>query len=103
MKGACAGVVLASLTLAGGDAMANVLRPEAAALKEARVPFPYEAWGALLERYVDGEGRVDYAAIDRAAFEKVLAAVAASGPRHQPDQYPTREAKEAYYLNAYNV
>jgi hypothetical protein len=97
---------LLSLLLAmalGGAAAANTVRPDATALKEAAVPFVPDAWDALLKRYVDDEGRVDYGAVDRAAFEKVYAAVAASGPRRQPDKYPTREAKEAYYLNAYNV
>jgi hypothetical protein len=67
------------------------------------VPFPYAAWDALLEKYVDGKGRVDYNAIDRGAFEKVFAAVAASSPKKNPDKYPTKNAQKAYYIDAYNV
>jgi hypothetical protein len=92
------------LVLAGaGSACASVIKPDEAAVKAAAVPFPYAAWDALLKKSVDDQGRVDYATIDRAAFEKVFAAVAASSPKKAPSQYPTRAAKEAYYLNAYNV
>ena len=66
-------------------------------------PFPYGEWTALLARNVDGNGRVDYAAVDRAAFERVFAAVAASSPKSKPALYPSKAAREAYYLDAYNV
>jgi hypothetical protein len=84
----------------------EVLRPDAAALKDAPQSFPVEDWDALLRKYVDDQGRVDYPALAKAdlpAFERVFAAVAASSPRAEADRYPTRGAREAYYLNAYNV
>ena len=55
--------------------------------------FPYDAWNALLGKYVDSKGRVDYGAVDRAAFDKVVAAVAA----------PSSKKDKAFYLDAYNV
>ena len=52
---------------------------------------------------VDGEGRVDYARIDRAALEQLYAALAASSPKSHPDLYKTKHAKLAYYVNGYNL
>ncbi len=84
-------------------ACAATIKPDAAAVAAAPVPFPWAQWNALLARYVDGKGRVDYNAIDRGAFDKVFAAVAASSPKKTPDQYPTKDAQKAFYINAYNV
>ena len=85
------------------QAWGATVRPDAAAVAAAPVPFPYAQWDALLRKYVDGKGRVDYNAIDRAAFDKVFAAVAASSPKKSPDQYPSKDAQKAFYLDAYNV
>lgn len=84
-------------------ACAATVKPDAAAVAAAPVPFPYAGWSALLGKYVDDKGRVDYNAVDRAAFDKLFAAVAASSPKKNPDKYPSREAAKAYYLDAYNV
>jgi hypothetical protein len=84
----------------------QVMRPDAAALERAPAAFPFADWDALLSKYVDDQGRVDYPALagaDRPTFEGIFAAVAASSPEAQPARYPTRAAQEAYYLNAYNV
>jgi hypothetical protein len=83
--------------------LAGTIKPDAAAVAAAPVPFPYAEWDALLKKYVDGKGRVDYNAIDKAAFDKVFAAVAASSPKKTPAQYPTQNAQKAFYLDAYNV
>lgn len=105
MRIALASVALAvvALVIAAHRACAATIKPDAAAVAAAKVPFPYADWNALLARYVDGKGRVDYNAIDRGAFEKVFAAVAASSPKKNPDQYPSKDAQKAYYINAYNV
>jgi Protein of unknown function, DUF547 len=81
----------------------GTIKPDAAAGAAAPVPFPYAEWSALLAKYVDGKGRVDYNAIDKAAFDKVFAAVAASSPKKTPDKYPSPSAQKAYYIDAYNV
>jgi hypothetical protein len=88
---------------AASPAFATTLKPDAAALAAAPVPFPFEAWDKLLKKYVDGKGRVDYNAIDRAELEKVFAAVAASSPKKNPEKYATKNAQKAYYIDAYNV
>lgn len=96
-------LAVAVVALVGARALAATIKPDAAAVAAAKVPFPYAEWDALLERYVDDKGRVDYNAIDRAAFDKVFAAVAASSPKKNPAAYPTADAQKAYYLDAYNV
>jgi len=99
MRFVAVAVALASASVA----CAATVKPDPAAVAAAKVPFPYADWDALLKKYVDGKGRVDYNAIDRAAFEKIFAAVAASSPKKTPDQYPSKDAQKAFYINAYNV
>ncbi len=96
-------VVVLVVVASAASARAATVKPDAAAVAAAPPTFPYAQWTALLEKYVDDKGRVDYNAIDKAAFEKVFAAVAKSSPKKDPDKYPTKEAQKAYYLNAYNV
>ncbi len=101
-----------SLGLGGLTALPGELcgRAEAKALAP-RLPAPagplsaadYEA---LLQRYVDAEGRVDYAALkskDADAVEKLYAVLAATGPDKTPALYKEKGAALAYYLSAYNL
>jgi hypothetical protein len=92
-----------SLLLLSCNAFGNVIKPDPDALAKAVTPFPWQAWTALLQKHVDDKGRVDYAAIDRAAFEPLFAAVAASSPKRNPGEYPSRDAQKAFYIDAYNV
>jgi hypothetical protein len=96
-------VAAAAVLAIASIACAATVKPDPAAVAAAKVPFPYGEWDTLLKKYVDGKGRVDYNAIDRAAFEKIFAAVAASSPKKTPDQYPSKDAQKAFYINAYNV
>lgn len=63
------------------------------------------AYAALLERYVDGEGRVDYAglALDRERLDAAYAGVAARSPDSHPGAFPRREDRLAYWINGYNL
>jgi len=84
-------------------AYAGSLAPKVAAPSGA---FPFAEYDALLKKYVDEEGRVDYAALkaqDAGTIEKLYAAVAATGPDKTPDLYKGNNAALAYYLSAYNV
>jgi uncharacterized protein DUF547 len=99
MRIVAAVAVLAVASVACGA----TVKPDAAAVAAAPVPFPWAQWDALLKKYVDGKGRVDYNAIDRGAFDKVFAAVAASSPKKNPDKYASKDAHKAFYINAYNV
>jgi hypothetical protein len=100
---------LVAVTIAVADtACASVVKPDEAAVAAAPATFPYSEWNALLGKYVDDVGRVDYGRLkstpeDLARFEKVFAAVAASSPKKTPAKYATKDARLAYYLNAYNV
>ena len=68
--------------------------------------FPFAEYDALLKKYVDEQGRVDYQALkqhDSATIEKLYAFVAGTGPDKTPALYKGRDAALAYYLTAYNV
>ena len=82
---------------------AGVLAPRVPAPAGA---FPFAEYDALLKRYTDGEGRVDYDGLkakDAATLERLYATLAATGPDKTPELYKGRDAALAYYLSAYNV
>ncbi len=61
-------------------------------------------WDRLLKKYTDAEGRVDYwrlkgDAADVRALEGLAAQIAAA----RPEELPSERAREAFYLDAYNV
>jgi hypothetical protein len=68
-------------------------------------PPPYDIWARVLERHVDDQGRVDFAALasdggDLARFVNHVAQVA---PASHPALFPDRPSVLAYHLNAYNA
>ena len=67
--------------------------------------FDHQDWSAVLSRFVDERGGVDYAGLarDRAALDRYLAQIAEIGPRSTPEQFPTQWYELAYYVNAYNA
>jgi len=67
--------------------------------------FDYRDWNAVLARFVDPQGRVDYAGLsgNRAALDRYLTQIAEAGPRSTPERFPTRADELAYYVNAYNA
>ncbi len=62
-------------------------------------------WGAVLERFVDDHGRVDYAGLsrDRAGLDRYLASLARTSPDSDPGTFPTADDRLAYWINAYNA
>jgi hypothetical protein len=82
---------------------AIVVRPVgglAAPVTEGRVD--HSAYDALLRRYVDDRGLVDYAAwkaADVPALERYLASMAAV----RPDELADRDERLAYWINVYNA
>jgi hypothetical protein len=66
---------------------------------------PYEAWARVLEKFVDIQGRVDFAGLanDRADLDRFVAYVYATGPNNQPQLFATPEHVLAYHINAYNA
>ena len=63
------------------------------------------AWAAVLTRFVDSQGRIDFPAIasDPSDLDRYVAYLAAEDPRSNPSAFPTPEDALAYYLNAYNA
>src|SRR3954469_14202799 len=98
--------LVVAVALGSTVARANVVKPEEAAVKAAPAAFPYAEWDALLKKYVDTKGRVDYNALkanDQVRLDKLFAAVAATGPKTHPEEFKSKAAREAYYLDAYNI
>jgi hypothetical protein len=67
--------------------------------------FSHATWTAVLERFVDARGEVDYRglAADRAAFDRYLGSLARTSPDTDPLAFPTRDDALAYWINAYNA
>jgi hypothetical protein len=79
--------------------------PRPAAQTGALSAPPYDAWAHVLEKYVDTQGRVDFAGVakDRAELDRFVAYVYDVGPNNQPQLFPTPAHVLAYHLNAYNA
>ncbi len=62
-------------------------------------------WAAVLERFVDEYGRVDFEAIAQAPanLDSAVAYIASTSPESNTFLFASREAKLAYYINAYNA
>ncbi|MBK6404781.1 MAG: DUF547 domain-containing protein [Holophagales bacterium] len=93
-------------TLASLVLLALVAAPATAQVApEGRERFSHAEWTAVLERFVDEKGRVDYEALarDRAGLDAWLARLARQGPKSNPSLFPTRDDRLAYYVNAYNA
>jgi len=86
-------LVLAGLTL---PAFSDGSAPEV---------FTHDDWDAVLSRFVNEQGQVDYAALDRDrdSLDRYLRAIEEIGPLTTPERFPTREHELAYYINAYNA
>ena len=92
--------LLAILLLAG---CASVSRPPQS--PTADIAPPYEAWARVLEKYVDNQGRINFAGVakDRADLDRFVAYVYDVGPNNQPQRFPTPEHVLAFHINAYNA
>jgi hypothetical protein len=73
-----------------------------AGVADAAVP---PGWLAVLDRFVDDRGRVDFAALasDRADLDATIAYLASTSPASDPARFASRSAQLAYYVNAYNA
>lgn len=71
----------------------------------AEEPFSHDDWTAVLEKFVDDRGLVDYEglAADRAVFDRYIAAVESRSPASHPQLFPSPPHQLAYYINAYNA
>ncbi|MBI1982726.1 MAG: DUF547 domain-containing protein [Acidobacteria bacterium] len=73
--------------------------------KPQRPPFDYRPLERVLAKYLDAEGRVDYAALkqNRHDLDEMIERISSVSPDSAPELFPTREAKLAYWINAYNA
>ncbi len=67
--------------------------------------FTHDDLDAVLSRFVDGTGRVDYTALakDRDALDRYYASLGEFSPDSHPDRFPTSNHVLAYWINAYNA
>jgi Protein of unknown function, DUF547 len=66
---------------------------------------PRQSWAQVLLRFVDEQGRVDFAALARepADLDRYVAWVNAVGPASHPELFASPAQVLAYHLNAYNA
>jgi hypothetical protein len=62
-------------------------------------------WTSVLTRHVDEVGRIDFTGLqqDHADLDRVVAFIAAVDLVTQPQRFPDRASKLAFYINAYNA
>ena len=67
--------------------------------------FSHTHFERVLERFVDQQGRVDYAALtkDPHDLERYYLLFATASPDSHPELFPTEHDKLAYWINAYNA
>ena len=93
-------VVLAGLIIAGCAAV-----PRPAVPPNPAGPPPYDAWSRVLAKFVDDQGRVDFAgaARERADLDRFVAYIYDFGPNNQAQLFPTPAHVLAFHINAYNA
>jgi hypothetical protein len=93
--------------LGSGCTTTVAISPSPASAPPEAGRFPHEILDGLLLRVVDPAGRVDYATLRRptarAELERYLAALGETSPHQDPEAFPSRESRLAYWLNAYNA
>lgn len=72
---------------------------------QAQQSDPYQSWARVLARFVSERGEVDFRALsrERGDLDAFVGYVARVSPRSAPDAFPSKDAKLAYYINAYNA
>jgi hypothetical protein len=97
----------ARLAAAALTLLAVTLGTSAAATPTLPAPgqFPHADFTAVLAKFVDAQGMVDYAGLknDRAALDAYTTLVAATSPKKDKALFPTRNDQLAYWINAYNA
>ena len=76
-----------------------------AAAADPRIAAWQANWTETLQRHVDVSGRVDFRGLaeDRSNLDDVVRFVAATDPASAPALFPTRMARLAYDIDAYNA
>ena len=81
----------------------NVPAPKTGATAPAA--DPQTAWSNVLSKYVDPNGKIDFLGLskDRSDLDAYVAWIGSVSPAKTPASFPTKDAKLAYYINAYNA
>ncbi len=98
-------VVALAASLTACFSTVKVNAPEGGRFELPADGFPYALLDRVLAKVVDDHGRVDYKTLagDRADLERFLAAVAQVSPHSNPELFPAREDRLAYWLDAYDA
>ena len=99
-------LLLASLCLFGGTGCTEI-----GSLTSQESPmiippmFSHTHFERVLERFVNRQGQVDYAALkkDLHDLEQYYRLFATSSPDNHPELFPTEHGKLAYWINVYNA
>jgi hypothetical protein len=88
---ACAALLVATLAAAGANG--------------ATAQQDYSAWEHVLRGFVADSGRVNYPALKAhpAELDRFVRSLRGRSPFTDPGDFPTREARLAYWINAYNA
>jgi Protein of unknown function, DUF547 len=75
-------------------------------MKSAEIPakFDYAPLDQVLSSYVDPAGKVNYRALkqNRVPLDRMIEQIERASPENAPGLFPDRDAKLAYWINAYN-
>jgi hypothetical protein len=93
---------LLAITVAAAGCAITIPPPRSAPATPAEAET---AWAAVLERFVDDRGAIDFAGLakDSGDLDRYVAALAREDPQSGPESFPTRQDALAFYLNAYNA
>ncbi len=63
------------------------------------------SWEQVLTRFVDSEGRVDFNRLSHHSLplRRYVRFISQTSPTRHPDEFPTRGAQLAFYINSYNA
>lgn len=80
-------------------------RPTPVRVEAGRQVFDHAQLDAVLARFVDEQGMVDYRALaaDRGGLDEYVGQLAGASPRSAPELFPTEADRTAYWINAYNA